>query len=128
MAKLNELINTKVNQDVISIQGVDIPVVFTFETFPLIEEAYGKGYEVFEKELNLTMATGQMTIGKKEVKLMNALIYGMVKSAGTDCTPHEIKNAIPPSDLPGIFRVTLGIFNRQNFQFDDMEKLKEEKK
>jgi len=118
----------KINQDTINIQGVEIPVIFTFTAFPLIEEAYGKSYGLFEKELNGMLQDGKVILGKKEVKMMNALIYAMVKSGGTDCTPYEIETSIPPSDLPAIFRTVLGIFNNQNFQHADMEKLKTEKK
>lgn len=128
MTKLSDLINVKINQDTIKIQGVEIPVIFTFKSFPFIEEAYGKEYGAFEKDINEMMKTGKVSLGKKEVKLMNALIYAMVKSGGTDCTPFEIETSIPISDLPDIFRTALGIFNNQNFQFADMEKLKTEKK
>jgi len=128
MAKLSDLINVNINQDVIKIQGKDIPVIFTFKSFPFIEEAYGKEYGAFEKDINEMMKNGKVSLGKKEVKLMNALIYAMVKSGGTDCTPFEIENSIPISDLPDIFRIALGIFNNQNFQHADMEKLKTEKK
>lgn len=128
MTKLSDLIDIKINQDTIKIQGVKIPVLFTFTAFPLVEEAYGKEYGIFEKELNNMLKDGKVVLGKKEVKLMNALIYAMVKSAGTDCTPYEIETSIPPSDLPAIFQKVLGIFNNQNFQFTDMEKLKTEKK
>jgi len=118
----------KINQDTIKIQGVEIPVIFTFKSFPFIEEAYGKEYGAFEKDINEMMKSGQVSLGKKEVKLMNALIYAMIKSGGTDCTPFEIETSIPLTDLPAIFRTALGIFNNQNFQQADMEKLKTEKK
>lgn len=128
MAKLSNLINTKINQESITIQGVSIPVIFTFKSFPYIEETYGKSYSVFEKELKAILKTGKVKLGKKEVKIMNSLIYAMIKSAGTDCTINEIETAIPISDLPGIFQVVLNIFGDHNFQISDMEKLKQEKK
>lgn len=128
MAKLSDLINIKINQDTIRVQGVDIPVVFTFKSFPLIEEAYGEPYGVFEKEINGMLATGQVVLGPKEIKLMNALVYAMIKSGGTDCSVEEIESAIPISDLPGIFQTALNIFNNQNFQKSDMNLIKNEKK
>ena len=128
MNKLSNLVNVKINQETIQIQGVKIPVIFTFASFPYIEEAYGEEYGVFEKEVNAMLKNGQLTLGRKEVKLMNALIYAMVMSGGTECTPEEIENSIPLSDLPAIFQTTLNIFNNQNFQFADMEKIKTEKK
>lgn len=128
MAKLSDLVNVNINRDSINIQGVTIPVIFTFKSFLFIEEAYGKPYHIFEKDVNRMLAKKQVTLGKNEVRLMNALIYAMVKSAGTDCTPFEIENAIPLHDLPGVFQTVLDIFSNQNFQKSDMEKIKSEKK
>ena len=59
---------------------------------------------------------------------MNALIYAMVRSGGTDCTLHELEGAIPLQDLPGVFEVILPIFNNQFFQPEDAKKIKTEKK
>ncbi|MDR9793611.1 hypothetical protein Q8A72_11625 [Aeribacillus pallidus] len=128
MAKLSDLVNVNINRDVIQIQGVDIPVIFTMKSFPYVEEAYGKPYHIFEKDLNRMLAKGKVTIGKNEIKLMNALIYAMVRSGGTECTPKELEGAIPLSDLPGIFQTVLSIFNNQMFQKEDMDKIKTEKK
>jgi hypothetical protein len=128
MAKLSDLVNVNINRDTIKIQGVSIPVIFTMKSFPFVEEAYGKAYHLFEKEINKMLITGTVVLGRKETKLMYALIYAMVKSGGTDCTPYELENSIPISDLEGIFQTVLDIFNRQNFQMEDMKKIKNEKK
>ncbi|MGD6964532.1 hypothetical protein ACQCVB_20215 [Fictibacillus phosphorivorans] len=128
MAKLSDLVNVNINRDTIKVQGVDIPVIFTFKSFPFIEEAYGKPYHAFEKDMNRMMQKGTITLGKNEIKLMNALIYAMVKSGGTDCTPYEIETAIPLNDLPAIFQVATNIFKNQIFQQSDMDKIKSEKK
>lgn len=128
MARLSDLVNVNINRNVIKIQGVEIPVIFTFKSFPYIEEAYGKPYDVFEKDMNGMLKNGKVVLGKKEIKLMNALIYAMMRSGGTDCTLAEIEGAIPLSDLAGIFQAALDIFNNQNFQVVDMERIKQEKK
>lgn len=128
MARLSDLVNVDINRNTIKIQGVQIPVIFTFKSFPYVEEAYGKSYGKFEQEMHKMMENGQITLGKKEIKLMHALIYAMVRSGGTDCTISEIENAIPLIDLPGIFQVAIDLFNNQNFQKTDMDKLKTEKK
>jgi hypothetical protein len=128
MAKLSELVNIDINRDTVSIQGVLIPVIFTMKSFPYVEEAYGKPYEIFEKDINKMLKTGTVSLGENEIKLMHALIYAMVKSGGTECTPSEIETAIPLVDLPGIFQTALNIFGNQNFQNSDMEKIKNEKK
>jgi hypothetical protein len=128
MARLSDLVNVDINRNTIKIQGVQIPVIFTFKSFPYVEEAYGKSYGTFEQEMHKMMENGQITLGKKEIKLMHALIYAMVRSGGTDCTISEIENAIPLTDLPDIFQVAIDLFNNQNFQKTDMDKLKTEKK
>jgi hypothetical protein len=128
MAKLSELVNIDINRNTIQIQGVQIPVIFTFKSFPYVEEAFGSSYGTFEKEMHKMLNKGKFTLGKKEIKLMNSLIYAMVRSGGTDCTFSEIENAIPLTDLPGIFQVAIDLFNDQNFQKADMDKLKTEKK
>ncbi len=128
MARLSDLVNVNINVNTIKIQGVEIPVVFTFESFPYVEESYGKEYHEFEKEMNDMMKKGQFSLGEKEARLMRSLIYAMIRSGGTECTVTEIKNAIPLYDLPDIFQVVFQIFSGQTFQYSDMEKLKQEKK
>lgn len=128
MARLRDLVNTNINKDVIRIQGVEIPVIFTMQSFPYVEEAYRKPYHLFERDLNSMLGKRSFKLGKKEAKLMHALIYSMVRSGGTECTPSEIENSIPMSDLPAIFQVVIDIFSNQNFQKSDMEKMKTEKK
>ncbi|EMY5504746.1 hypothetical protein V8T57_001128 [Bacillus wiedmannii] len=128
MARLSDLVNVEINLNKIKIQGVELPVIFTFESFPYVEESYGKPYHEFEKEMNDMLAKGEFSLGENEAKLMRSLIYAMVRSGGTECAPTEIKNAIPLYDVPGIFRVVFEIFQEQNFQHSDMEKMKQEKK
>lgn len=128
MAKLRDLVNVNINRNVIKIQGTEIPVIFTFKSFPYLEEAYGKPYHVFEKDLNRMMKKGKVQLGKNEIRLMNALIYAMIRSGGTEATVHEVENSIPLSDLPAIFDTVLNIFNNQIFQQSDAEKVKTEKK
>jgi hypothetical protein len=128
MARLSDLVNVNINRNVIHIQGKEIPVIFTMESFAHIEEATGEQYHVFEQDINQMLGKGTVTLGIKETKMMYALIYAMVRTADTECTPEQIKGAIPLNDLPGIFQVALDIFNNQNFQASDMEKIKQEKK
>lgn len=123
MAKLKDLINVNINRDTITIQGVEIPVVFTMESFPYVEEAYGASYIQYEKDLNELMRKGEVELGKTELKIINSLIYGMVRAGGTETTPDELETAIPLSDKPGIFQSVLGIFNNQIFQASDVKRL-----
>ncbi|NEX77372.1 hypothetical protein G4Z05_00450 [Bacillus thermocopriae] len=128
MAKLSDLVNVNINRDTIKIQDVDIPVIFTMKSFPFVEEAYGKPYHIFEKDLNRMLQKGTVKLGKNETRLMSALIYAMVRSGGTECTPKELEGSIPISDLSGVFQTVLNIFNNQMFQKEDMDKMKTEKK
>lgn len=128
MAKLRDLVNININRNNIRIQGVDIPIIFTFKSFPYLEEAYGKSYHIFEKDLHQMMGKGRVSLGKNEIKMMNALIYAMIRSGGTEATVYEVENAIPLNDLPDIFEIVLGIFNKQIFQSEDAAKIKNEKK
>lgn len=128
MARLRDLVNVNINQDTIKIQGVDIPVLFSFKAFPFLEQAYGKPYHIFEKDINKMLEKKNVTMGRNESKLMNALIYAMVRAGGTECTPKELEASIPLTDLPNIFQAALNIFNNQYFQATDSQKLKQEKK
>lgn len=128
MARLSDLVNVDINRNKIKIQKVEIPVIFTMDSFPYVEEAYGGDYHVFEKELHGMMGKEHFSLGEKEIKLMSTLIYAMVRSGGTECTPEEIKNSIPIYDLPDVFKVVIDIFQGQTFQHSDMEKIKQEKK
>lgn len=123
MAKLKDLVNININRDEITIQGVPLPVIFTMQSFPFVEEAYGKEYVEFEKDLNQMLTGGEFILGQNEIKLMSSLIYGMVRSGGTECTPDELQAAIPLSDLAGIFESVLKVFNNQIFQPVDVKKL-----
>ena len=128
MAKLSDLVNLNINRTVIKIQDAEIPVIFTFKSFPYLEQAYKKPYHIFEKDLNRMMKKGKVQVGKNEIRIMYALIYAMVRSGGTDCTPTELENSIPLSDLPGVFQTAIDIFQNQTFQQSDANKIKSQKK
>lgn len=128
MARLSDLVNVNINRETIMIQGVEIPVIFTMESFPYVEEASGKKFHEFQKEMEDMLKDGEVVMGEREIKLMRILIYAMMRAGGTDCTLEEVKGSIPTMDLPNVFQSAINIFNKQNFQIEDMEKLKQEKK
>lgn len=128
MVKLKDLVNVNINRDTITIQGVEFPVIFTMESFMYLEEAYGKPYKSFEKELNKTLKNGEIELNQDMFKLAYALIYAMVRAGGTECTIEELKGAIPVLEIPDIFKKVMSIFTNQIFQKEDMEKIKSEKK
>ena len=129
MARLSDLVNTSYNKRHIVIQGTEIPVAFTFASFEYVQEAYGKSYEEFEDEMNRMLNNPNgITLDKQTIKLMTSLIYSMIRSGGHECTPEEVMNSIPQSELVPIFETSLEIFNDQNFQKEDEEKIKQTKK
>ncbi|MGE7881694.1 hypothetical protein [Bacillus sp. NPDC094077] len=128
MARLSDLVNVDINRETITIQKVQIPVIFTMESFPYVEEAFGKKFHEFQEEMNDMFEKGEVVMGEHEIKLMRVLIYAMMRSGGTECTLEEVKGSIPLHELPDVFQAAVNIFNRQNFQIEDMEKLKNEKK
>ena len=48
---------------------------------------------------------------------MRSLIYAMMRSGGTECTPTEVKNSIPLYDLPDIFKVVFNILTIKTSTF-----------
>ncbi|MDZ5606356.1 hypothetical protein U2I54_04355 [Bacillus pseudomycoides] len=128
MARLSDLVNVDINRETITIQKAQIPVIFTMEAFPYIEEASGKQFHEFQKEMEDMLNDGEVVMGEHEIKLMRIFIYAMIRAGGTECTLEEVKGAIPLHELPDVFQAAVNIFNRQNFQIEDMEKLKKEKK
>jgi hypothetical protein len=129
MAKLKDLIKLDDQQDIIKIQGVDIPVRFDMQSFDFIEEAYGSSYPQFEKDMNKMLQGKQVNMSTGATfKLMMAMIYGMVRSGGTECTPAELKQAISIKDVADIFKQVIEIWQGQYFQSADGEKIKQGKK
>lgn len=124
MARLKDLVNVDINRDTICIQGVDIPILFDMQSFAFVTEAYDKPYTVFENDINRMLKTGKVQLGKNELRLMHSLIYAMIRSGGTECTPEEIRGSIPISDLQGIFQKVLNVYQSQNFQKTDIDRLK----
>ena len=128
MPKLSNLVNTNLNSETISIQGVQIPIMFAMETFNYVQQAYGKSYKIFENDLNKMLGKeGKVNVGTKEMKIMYSLIYGMVRSGGTECTLQEIRGSIKVTELQDIFQKVLDIFNEQDFQQKDIDRLRQNK-
>lgn len=118
MPKLSDLVDVNINKRVMRIQNQEIPVQFDFNSIPYVEEAYGEEYEVFKKEINemLTKKEEEKAfLSKNETKLMNALIYAMVRTGGTECTVQEIASAIPLRDLKSTFQVAIDLLIEEDY-------------
>lgn len=71
------------------------------------------------------MQRKQVQMGVKELKLINALIYGVVRTGGTETTPEELANTIPFNDFNHIVEDVMGLFNDSYFEESDLKKLKD---
>lgn len=126
MPKLSDVIDVNINKNTVSIQGQPIPILFTMDTFNHVQKAYGKSYPIFERDLNKMLKDGgKVQAGNNEIKIMYSLIYGMIVSGGLECTLDEVRGGIPITDLQDIFQKVLDIFNNQDFQKNDLAKLKQ---
>lgn len=122
MAKLSDLIHIS-DQRFITIQGVDVPAMFTFESIHAIEDAYGTGYTQFEKDLNMMLKRKVIDIKSKKVqKLVWSLVYGLLIGGGTEATYEEMNRAIPFTEIPSVIKQAMDILNDQNFQASDQKK------
>lgn len=122
MAKLSDLVNTDLNTESVMIQNAEIPISFSMETMEYIGDCYNADYAIFEAELNRMMAEKKVKLNAGNLKIMRTLIYGMVRSGGTECTPKELDNSIPLTQLVDVFEVCLDLFQKQNFDEKDLKK------
>lgn len=128
MAKLRDLVNVNVNVDHIEIQGEKIPIMFSMSALDYIQEAYGKPYPVFERDLNNMMKQKQVTLRGNELKLIRSLMYGMVRAGGTECTIKELEGAIAINEIVSAYETVMDVFMNGNFQQKDLETVKKQPK
>ena len=123
MARLKDLVNVDLNTDFILVQDTQLPINFGMDAMEYIADIYGEDYSVFEKDLNEEFA-GKESIKatRKNMKIIRALIYGMVRSGGTECSPKELQNSIPFSQVSNIYQICLDVFMSQNFEEQDLKK------
>lgn len=128
MAKLRDLVNVNVNVEHIEIQGEKIPIMFSMSALDYIQEAYGKPYPVFERDLNNMMKQKQVTLRGNELKLIRSLMYGMVRAGGTECTIKELEGAIAINEIVSACETVMDVFMNGNFQQKDLETVKKQPK
>ncbi|EGO8854254.1 MULTISPECIES: hypothetical protein [Enterococcus] len=128
MAKLRDLVNVNVNVEHIEIQGEKIPIMFSMSALDYIQEAYGKPYPVFERDLNNMMKQKQVTLRGNELKLIRSLMYGMVRAGGTECTIKELEGAIAINEIVSAYETVMDVFMNGNFQQKDLETVKKQPK
>ncbi|WP_261809553.1 hypothetical protein [Levilactobacillus humaensis] len=123
MAKLKDLLPKVSKQETITIQGVEIPIAFTMKSMDYVQEAYGKSFAGFQSDFDKMLKKKTQTLDTAGLKLVNALIYAMVRSGGTETTPDELMNAIGFDDLKPIYEKAMNVFSASAFQPEDAEKL-----
>ncbi|EGO8509864.1 hypothetical protein I6E87_002442 [Enterococcus faecalis] len=128
MAKLRDLVNVNVNVDHIKIQGKQIPIMFSMTAFDFIQEAYGKPYAVFERDLNLMQKKKEVILAGKELKLVRSLLYAMVRAGGTECTMRELEGAMNLIEIKNAYNTIMDVFRRGDFQPEDLETIKKQPK
>ena len=123
LARLSDLVNIELNIDHIKIQNEEIPISFGMDAMEYIADVYGEDYSVFERDLNDEFVGKDVIVAnRKNMKIIRALIYGMVRSGGTECTPEELQRSIPFSQVTDIYQVCLDVFMSQNFEEQDLKK------
>lgn len=112
----------------VMIQGHKFPVSFTLETMEYIADIYGGDYSIFEADMNamLERSEGQLnskTLTPSDLKIMRALIYGMLRTGGLDENPKTIFQFLGMNgDVLSAYAACMEIFSAQTFQVEDIKK------
>lgn len=123
LARLKDLVDINLNIDFIKIQNEEIPISFGMDAMEYIADIYGDDYSVFEKDLNEEFVGKEVIVAtRKNMKIIRSLIYGMVRSGGTECTPEELQRSIPFSQVTDVYQICLNVFMSQNFEEHDLKK------
>ena len=133
MARLSDYginIDDVSNARKVIIQGHELPVVFTMETMEYIADVYGGDYSQFEADMNsmLKKKQNQITSGNlsaSDLKIMRALIYGMLRTGGLEESPGAIFQFLGMNgEVLSAYAACMEIFADQTFQVEDLKKSK----
>lgn len=102
--------------------------MFSMSALDYIQEAYGKPYPIFEKDLNQMLQKDQVTLRGNELKIIRSLMYGMVRAGGTECTIKELEGAIAINEIVSAYETVMDVFVNGNFQQKDLETVKKQPK
>lgn len=134
MARLSDYginIDDASNSRKVIIQGHEFPVVFTMETMEYIADVYGGDYSQFESDMNsmLRKKENQINSGNlsaSDLKIMRALIYGMLRTGGLEESPGTIFKFLGMnSEVLSAYAACMEIFADQTFQVEDLKKIEE---
>ncbi|WP_422698898.1 hypothetical protein ACOX9P_09070 [Enterococcus durans] len=133
MARLSDYgihMNDFSNVRKVSIRGHMFPVAFTMETMEYISDVYDADYSKFEADTNAMFQkkSGQFSsanLTANDLKIMRALIYGMLRTGGLEETPETIFALLGMgSDVLAAYGTCAEIFSDQMFQVEDLKKSK----
>lgn len=122
--QVSDLTNTRK----VTIQGHEFPVTFTMETMEYIADIYNGDYSEFEAAMNemLKKADGKLTsqnLSPSDLKIMRALIYGMLRTGGLDESPAAIFQFLGMNgNVLSAYAACMEIFSAQTFQVEDLKK------
>lgn len=114
----------------VMIKGHEFPVVFTMETMEYIADVYGGDYSQFEDDMNSMLKRKENQINSSnltasDLKIMRALIYGMLKTGGLDESPETIFKFLGMNgEVLSAYAACMEIFADQTFQVEDLKKSK----
>lgn len=131
MARLSDYgitLDNLTNVSTVKIKGADFPAAFTMETMEYIADVYNGDYSIFEADMNEmvdkkagTISTANLSPG--DLKIMRALIYGMLRTGGLEEKPADIFKLLGMNgDVLQAYGVCMEIFSDQNFQVEDVKK------
>lgn len=126
MSKLTELLpDLAQDENYIEIVGIHIPIKFNMMTLSYIEDAYGKPFGEMEAKLKEYDGDSN-SLNADMVKLMSAMLYGVVRTGGTETTVDELMSAFPSLDetISAFDKVSV-LFEKSYFQTEDTNKLKD---
>ena len=130
MAKLADYGIVVSDTPTVTIKGHQFPILLTMETMEHIADIYDDDYSKFEEDMNAMLNKSGGRISSKELsasdlKIMRALIYGMLKTGGLDETPETIFKFLGMnSTVVEVYGACMEVFAAQNFQDVDVKKSK----
>lgn len=95
MAKLADYGIVISDTPTVTIQGHQFPILLTMETMEYIADVYDDDYSKFEADMNemINKSGGRISskdLSASDLKIMRALIYGMLRTGGLEETPETI--------------------------------------
>ena len=127
MAKLADYGIVISDTPTVTIQGHQFPILLTMETMEYIADVYDDDYSKFEADMNemINKSGGRISskdLSASDLKIMRALIYGMLRTGGLEETPETIFKFLGMSaTIVEIYGACMEIFAKQNFQVEDLK-------